>query len=180
MGGRAALSPAGVTQRPAELPFGPDVRGATGLGAHHHRALARDQPREPERNVAGRLGGERVREHGQPFAKGGGLVVNDVVDVGSVVFKREQGRCGGGVEVDEGGDSGVVADDRELPLAHRPDQPVVGRAVKAAVAKRDAAGSGDRLVVVAHRRVGLARPAAGAGSSGSSSVLTSPPSRAYR
>src|SRR6266545_1810087 len=76
-------------------------RGAAGLGSHHHRALARDQPREPARDVAGRLGAERVGEHWQPLAQGGGLVVDDVVDAGLIVFEREHGRCGGVVEVDE-------------------------------------------------------------------------------
>ena len=97
------------------------------------------------------------------------------------MLEREHGRRGGVVEVDERDDAAAVADDRELPLAHGLDQPVVGGAVEAAVAKRDPAGVRDRLVEVAHRGVRLARiAAAGSGSSGSSSVLTGPPSRAYR
>jgi hypothetical protein len=41
------------------------------------------------------------REHWQPLAHWGGIVVNDVVDAGSGVFEREHGRCGGVVGVDE-------------------------------------------------------------------------------
>jgi hypothetical protein len=59
--------------------------------------------------------------------------------------------------VDEREDAAAVADDRELPLAHRVDQPVVGGAVEAAVAKRDPAGRGHRLIEMAHGGVGLAR-----------------------
>ena len=96
------------------------------------------------------------------------------------MLEGEHGRGGGVVEVDERRDAAAVADDRELPLAHRLEQPVVGGAVEAAVAKRDAAGVGDGLVEIAHRRVGLAHRRQRVGSSGSSSVLTGPPSRAYR
>jgi hypothetical protein len=116
-----------------------------------------DQPREPQRNTARCPGAERLRERRQPLAHRGGLVVDDVVQAGSVVSEREHGRGGGVVQVDERGDAAAITDDRELPLAHGPDQPVVGGAVEAAVAKRDPAGVGDRLVEMTHRRVGLAR-----------------------
>ena len=53
---------------------------------------------------------------------------------------------GGIAQVDERGGAAAVADDGELPLAHRLDQPVVGRSVEAAVAKNDAAGAGDRIL----------------------------------
>src|SRR6266508_3460126 len=60
-------------------------------------------------------------------------------------------------------DGAAVADDRELPLAHWLDHPVVGGAVEAAVAKRDPAGVRDRLVEMGHRGVGLACPCRGVG-----------------
>jgi hypothetical protein len=41
-------------------------------------------------------------------ARRGGLVVDDVVDAGCMVFERE---CGGVVEVDERGDAATVAYD---------------------------------------------------------------------
>src|SRR5215218_7749399 len=44
----------------------------------------------------------------------------------------------------------------KLPLAHGLEQPVVGSAVEAAVAKRNPTGVGDRLIEMAHRGVGLA------------------------
>jgi hypothetical protein len=45
--------------------------------------------------MAGRLRSEDVREHRQPFADRGRLVVDDVVDVGPIELEREQGRRGG-------------------------------------------------------------------------------------
>ena len=65
------------------------------------------------------------------------------------MLEREHRRRGGVLEVDPGDDAAAVADDRELPLAHRLDQPVVGGAVEAAVAQRDPADVGDRLLEVA-------------------------------
>ena len=99
---------------------------------------------------------------------------------GRVVLEREHRGRGGVVEVDERRDAAALADDRELALAHRLEQPVVGGAVEAAVAQRDPAG-----VVTASSRYRIAAlvsrvVATGVGSSGSSSVLTGPPSRAYR
>ena len=41
--------------------------------------------------MAGRLGSEHVREHRQPLAHRGGLVVDDVVDRRAIVFEREHG-----------------------------------------------------------------------------------------
>ena len=158
-----ALPPTRVAQRPAELALGLGVGGAAGVGSNHHCAFAGEQACEPDGEVARRFGSECVREHGQPLAYRGGLVVDDVVERGAVVFEREHGRCGGVVEVDERGDAAAVADDRELALAHGLDQAVVGGAVEAAVAKGDSAGVGDRwsrwriaAVVsrVAGRRVG--------------------------
>ena len=39
----------------------------------------------------GRLGAERLRQHRQPLAHRGGLVVDDVVDRRAIVFEREHG-----------------------------------------------------------------------------------------
>ena len=142
----------------------------------HDRGVARDQPREPARDAARRLCPQHLREHRQPLAHRGGLVVDDVVDARSAVLERQHGRRRGVVQVDEGEDAAPVADDRELPLADRLDQPVVRGAVEAAVAQGDAAGGGDRLVEVASsRRPTRASSGGGFGSSGSSSVLTGPP-----
>jgi hypothetical protein len=65
--------------------------------------------------------------------------VDDVVDGGFIVFPHQHGRGGGVVEVDEGHHAAPVADEREHPFAHGLDQPVVGRRVEAAVAKRNGA-----------------------------------------
>jgi hypothetical protein len=75
-----ALPPTRVTRRPAEFALGFRVGGATGFGSEHDAGLAGKQPREPDGDVAWRLGSERVREHWEPFAHWGGLVVDDVVD----------------------------------------------------------------------------------------------------
>ena len=129
-----------------------------------------------------RLRAQRLGEHRQPLAHRRGLVVDDVVDGRPVVLEREHGRRGGVVEVDPRPDAAAVADDRELPLADRLDRAVVGGAVEDAVAQRDPAELRDRLVrdgacaAAVCSRVGRAA----CGSSGSSSVLTGPPSRAYR
>src|ERR671922_351716 len=145
-----ALPPARVAQRPAELALGLRIRGAARLGRKHGVDLAREQAREPEREVTRRLGPERVREDRQPLAPRGRLVVDDVVDRGAVVLEREHGRRGGVVEVDERDEPAAIADDRETRLAHQRGPAVVGRAIEPAVAKRDPAGGGDRLVEVAH------------------------------
>ena len=55
-----------------------------------------------------------------------------------------------------GEDPAAVADDRELALADRLDQRVVGGAVKPAVTQRDAAEAGGRLLQVGDRGIGLA------------------------
>ena len=70
---------------------------------------------------------------------------------------REHGGRRRVVEVDERGDASAFADDRELPLAHGLDQPVVGCSVEDAVAERHPAGVADCLVEVPHRGVALAR-----------------------
>ena len=57
--------------------------------------------------------------------------------------------------MDPRGDAFAVADDREPPFAHEPDQRVIGGAVEAAVAERDPTGVRNRLVEVGHRRVRL-------------------------
>ena len=73
----------------------------------------------------------------------------------------------------------AVADDWEPALAHGLDQAVVGGAVEAAVAKCDSAGVGDSFVEM--HRGGISRiTAGGSASSASPSLLTGPPSRAYR
>jgi hypothetical protein len=77
-----SLPPAWVAQRPPELAFGLRVRGAARLGCDHDLGFARDQPREPTRNVAGWFSAEHVREHREPLAHRGGLVVDDVEDAG--------------------------------------------------------------------------------------------------
>ena len=157
VGGPEAISPTRVAQLPAELVLGLVVRGAAGLGRHRDHGFAREQPREPARKATGRLGAEHLGEHRQPLAYRGGLVVDDVVEAGAVAFEREHGRRGGVVQVDPRPDPATVTDCRELPLAHRLDQPIVGRAVEDPVAKRDSAGVADRLVEVAHRFAGLVR-----------------------
>jgi hypothetical protein len=74
------------------------------------------------------------------------------------VLEREHGRRGGVVQMDPRGEAASVTDDRELSLAHRLDEAVVGRAVEDAVAKYDPAGVPDRLVEVRHRGGGLQHP----------------------
>jgi len=120
--------------------------------------LAPEKPRQPAGEASGRLGAKHLREHRQPLAGRGGIVVDDVVDPRFAAFQREHGRGGGVVEVDERGEAAPLAHDRELPLAHGLDQPVVGRAVEDPVAKRNPAGVSHRLVEIPHRGVALAHP----------------------
>jgi hypothetical protein len=108
--------------------------------------------------VAGWLGVEQISEHRQPLAHGCGFVVDDVVDRRAVVLEREHGRGGCVVEVDPGEDATAVADDRELPLAYRLEQPVVGGAVEGAVTKQDPAPVRDRLLEMEYRDADLAHP----------------------
>ena len=103
--------------------------------------------------MARRLGTERLGEHRQPFAHRRRLVVDDVVDAGLGALECDHRRGGGIVEVDPRDHPGAVADDRELPLAHRLDQAVVRGAVERAVAQHDPARGGHGLLEVAHRRV---------------------------
>src|SRR5579863_78947 len=117
VGGGEALAPAGVARGPAQVAFGLGVGGAAGADGHHHHALARDQLREPQRDVAGRLGAEGFGQGGQPLAHRGWVVVDDVVQAGAVVLQRQDGGRGGVVQVDEGGDAAARPDDGELPFA---------------------------------------------------------------
>src|SRR5262249_60144561 len=61
------------------------------------------------------------------------------------------------VEVDERHEATTVADDGELPLPHRLDEPVVRGAVEAAVAQRDAARVDDGVIEVVRCRPALDR-----------------------
>jgi hypothetical protein len=67
------------------------------------------------------------------------------------VPEREDRRRSSVVEVDQREHPAAVAHDRELPLAHGLDQPIVFGAVEAAVAKHDPARGRDRLVEIPHR-----------------------------
>jgi hypothetical protein len=82
------------------------------------------------------------------------------------VLEREQGSCGGVVEVDPGEDTAAVAEDRELSLAHRLDHPVVG----SSVAQDDAAGPHDRAVEIRHCGRRLAHPVHRVGALGAQPV----------
>lgn len=68
----------------------------------------------------------------------------DVATLTAHLFEREHGCASGIVGVDQRGDTGAVADDRELTLAHRFDQPVVRGAVEAAVAQEPTVGKASR------------------------------------
>src|SRR5690242_8257977 len=57
---REPLPPARVGPLPLELALGLCVRRAAHLGAHHHAQFPGEDPRQPAREMAGRLGAESV------------------------------------------------------------------------------------------------------------------------
>jgi DNA-binding transcriptional MerR regulator len=74
----------------------------------------------------------------------------------AAAVEGQYGGGGGVFEVDVRPDARAVADDGELARAHGGDETVVGIAVEVAIAQRDPAGGGDRLVEMGHRGDGLA------------------------
>ena len=107
--------------------------------------------------MAGRLRADSIGERGYPLADRRRLVVDDVVDARDVLFDRKHGGDGRVLEMDERENSIAAADDRELPLANRPDPAVVAGAVEAAVAERDPAGVRDDAIEVAHGGIACPR-----------------------
>ncbi len=106
--------------------------------------------------MPGRPGAQGAGQHREPVPDRGRIVVDDVVDGGPGVLEGQDGGRGAVAEVQPGEDPAAVADHRELALAHRLDERVVGRAVEPAVAQRDAAEAGHGPLQVADRGVGPA------------------------
>jgi hypothetical protein len=88
VGGREPPAPTGIARDPTELALGLRVGRAAGLGTHDNCCIAGKQPREPGGEAPRWLCIQRLREHGQLFAHRRGLVVDDVVDGGPLMFQQ--------------------------------------------------------------------------------------------
>jgi hypothetical protein len=96
--------------------LGLGVRGTARFGSHHHESVAGEKPREPARKVARGLSSDDLRYLGEPLADRSGLVVDDVVDGGAILVKREHGGSRGVLKVDERRDAATVANDGNIRL----------------------------------------------------------------
>ena len=185
--GRDALAPGRPRGLPAELAL--RALRSTRRGSRTSSPRRARRSRRPTQRGTWRGGGApiAVGERRQPLADRRRLVVGDVVDPARPCRARARraSPLAASSMCDERPHAAAVADDRELARLDRLPLVAAGRepgarAVEAAVAQRDAAGAGDRrLERAGSPRASVRTCFGGVGSSGSSSVLTGPPTRAY-
>ena len=157
VGGREALPPARIAQRPAQLALGLRVRGSTSLVPMTTAASPAARRASHDREAPRRLGAEDLGELRQPFAHRRRVVVDDVrrsrAPRGGAPGRLPRRRRRGGSTRRRRSPSPTIGN---LRLRTRSPQPSSGGAVEGAVAQGDPAEAGDSLVEMGHRREGLA------------------------